>query len=157
MYLFFPRRRLYFSEITILVPRSWTTYTAPDVIQSERFETSDIIIDVSQEERPDRPFTNKDSGCGQPGRYIHFTPNFMKSDAEAEKYGGYGRVCRNHENVHNLEDFCDELKFSSFIQYTFFTKIIFNVQKEDEAKVAFKMHAIYNRILTLQSYCFLLR
>ncbi|XP_072046417.1 calcium-activated chloride channel regulator 2-like [Amphiura filiformis] len=93
------KNHLYFSEITILVPRSWTSYTAPDPIQSERFETSDFIIDVSQETRPNRPFTNKASGCGQPGRYVHFTPTFIADSNEASKYGGYGKAIA-HEWAH---------------------------------------------------------
>ena len=74
------------------MPRSWLNIIPPDIIGSERFESSDVIIDVSQEARPNRPFTKKDSGCGQPGRFINFTPRFIMDSSEANKYGGYDKV-----------------------------------------------------------------
>ncbi|XP_069823730.1 calcium-activated chloride channel regulator 1-like [Dendropsophus ebraccatus] len=84
-------KRLFIRSVKILIPSTWTpgnNYTKPT---AETFNTADIIITHPYVKYGDDPYTLQYGRCGEPGRYIHLTPNYLLDDNIAV-YGPKGRV-----------------------------------------------------------------
>ncbi|XP_063797572.1 calcium-activated chloride channel regulator 1-like [Pseudophryne corroboree] len=92
-YLFLAtRKRLFIKSVKILLPSTWTqvnNYTKPT---TETYGTADIIIANPYLQYGDDPYTLQYGLCGEPGRYIHLTPNFLLDDNLLSVYGPRGRV-----------------------------------------------------------------
>lgn len=93
------RQRAYFEDIRILVPESWSDSDSYTPVQDERYDISDIRIDLPSEDYGDKPYTNKPTPCGEPGLYIHLTPSFLEDESIARAYGGYDKVCTDYESL----------------------------------------------------------
>ena len=81
------RKRVYFKDVTILIPPTWQSdpqYGSPDGLT---FETADVIVGQPNPMWGPSPYTHQIQGCGKPGRYIHFTKEFV-TDPNFEKYYG---------------------------------------------------------------------
>ncbi|CAI9551528.1 unnamed protein product [Staurois parvus] len=90
--------RLYYKSVKILIPNTWTansTYSRP---KRESYDKADIII-ADPFTQGDFPYTLQYGGCGEPGKYIHLTPNFILNDRVLRLYGPRGRVLV-HEWAH---------------------------------------------------------
>lgn len=48
-------------------------------------------MDVSNAVYGNQPYTEQPGGCGDPGRYIHLTPDYLTDDTEAAKWGPRGK------------------------------------------------------------------
>ncbi|XP_075688591.1 calcium-activated chloride channel regulator 1-like [Rhinoderma darwinii] len=86
------KKRLFIKNIKILIPSTWTPrndYTKP---ATETYSTADIIITNPYLKYGDDPYTLQYGQCGEPGRYIHLTPNFLVDDNLLSVYGPRGRV-----------------------------------------------------------------
>jgi Calcium-activated chloride channel N terminal len=66
-------QRLFFGNVTILVPANWTTLNA-SWAGAQTFDTADVIVAPPNPLYGDVPFANQPGGCGDPGLYIHYTP-----------------------------------------------------------------------------------
>ncbi|XP_055521014.1 calcium-activated chloride channel regulator 1-like [Leucoraja erinacea] len=85
--------QLYFSDVKILLPASWALNSS--LVQSrthESYEKADVIIAESYLKHGDAPYTLQYGGCGEMGRYIHFTPKFILNEKITSVYGPKGRV-----------------------------------------------------------------
>ncbi|XP_040264680.1 calcium-activated chloride channel regulator 1-like [Bufo bufo] len=86
------KKRLFIRSVKILIPSTWTPgndYTKP---ATETYNTADIIISHPYLKYGDDPYTLQYGRCGEPGRYIHLTPNFLQDDNLLSVYGPRGRV-----------------------------------------------------------------
>ncbi|XP_071846823.1 calcium-activated chloride channel regulator 1-like [Apostichopus japonicus] len=93
------KKRAFFKEVTILIPKTWSdspTYTAPG---NATFEGADIIVAAYNPRfSPDGangaiPYTKQFAGCGEQSLYIHMTSSFLSyADNLYSVVGDYGRV-----------------------------------------------------------------
>ncbi|XP_067086271.1 calcium-activated chloride channel regulator 3A-1-like [Osmerus mordax] len=89
--------KLYFKDVTILVPPKWTgKYSRAN---TETYEKANIIIDEPNKFNGNDPYTLQYGECGTEGRYIRLTPDFLKRDELIQFYGPRGRVLV-HEWAH---------------------------------------------------------
>ncbi|KAI0208298.1 Calcium-activated chloride channel regulator 4A [Lamellibrachia satsuma] len=66
-------QRVYFRNITILVPKSWGSSTSYDAATTETFSSANVVIDGPEMETPT---TWTYGECGQPGEYIQIPIGF---------------------------------------------------------------------------------
>ncbi|KAK3867102.1 hypothetical protein Pcinc_027416 [Petrolisthes cinctipes] len=85
-------KRAYLRQINILVPKSWTSINVSDNALNEDFQDSDIRVDIMNGVYGHQPYTLQTAGCGQPGLYIHLTPQYLLDDREAGWYGPRGKA-----------------------------------------------------------------
>eukprot|EP00057_Strongylocentrotus_purpuratus_P013048 XP_011667522.1 PREDICTED: calcium-activated chloride channel regulator 1-like [Strongylocentrotus purpuratus] len=87
------RQRVFFKNVTILIPSHWTTqpeYGSPGRLT---FDTADVIIAQPNPLWAPEPYTQQIQGCGQPGSFIHFTEDFITDDDDVtDTYGELGRI-----------------------------------------------------------------
>ena len=94
-YIFF-RRRAFFEEVKILIPSNWTSY--PNATPStDRISKSDFLIGNPDSQKDllglaDVPFVVKATGCGEPGYFVHLTPNYILNETIGKLFGPYGKV-----------------------------------------------------------------
>ncbi|XP_063797574.1 calcium-activated chloride channel regulator 1-like [Pseudophryne corroboree] len=83
--------RLTIKSVKILIPITWTSknYTKRE---RETYEEADIIITHPFLKYGDDPYTIQYRGCGEQGKYIHLTPNFLLNTSLASVYGSPGRI-----------------------------------------------------------------
>ncbi|KAG8555801.1 hypothetical protein GDO81_017820 [Engystomops pustulosus] len=85
------QKRIYIRSAKILLPMTWFkgNYTKR---KTETYEKADIIVANPYLKYGDDPYTLQYGNCGEPARYIHFTPNFFLDDTVISVYGPRGRV-----------------------------------------------------------------
>ncbi|XP_078501447.1 calcium-activated chloride channel regulator 1-like isoform X2 [Lissotriton helveticus] len=86
------QKGLYFRSVKILLPLTWqqhSTYSRP---RTESVNEVDVIVAEPFLKYGDDPYTLQYRGCGEKGKYIHFTPNFMINDKLISVFGPRGRV-----------------------------------------------------------------
>ncbi|XP_053549878.1 calcium-activated chloride channel regulator 1-like [Bombina bombina] len=86
------KQRLFVRSVKILIPSTWSSkmnYTKP---KTETYDKADIIIASPLMKYRDDPYTLQYGGCGEPGKYIHLTPDFLLDDRLTKVYGPRGRV-----------------------------------------------------------------
>ncbi|GAB6022221.1 chloride channel [Chamberlinius hualienensis] len=73
------KRRAFFEEVTIVVPSTWTYKDGRyEVVQGgDRFTKADVRVDEPNPTFGDTPYTEQPGECGEPGEYIHLTPEFL--------------------------------------------------------------------------------
>ncbi|XP_075688311.1 calcium-activated chloride channel regulator 1-like [Rhinoderma darwinii] len=91
-------KRLYIQSVKILIPNSWSAnnYTKPKI---ETYDKADIIIANPTLKHASDPYTQQYGRCGEQGKYIHLTPNFITDDTLISVYGPRGKVLV-HEWAH---------------------------------------------------------
>lgn len=90
--------RVYIRSAKILIPNTWpsnSTYSRP---KTESYDKADVIV-TDPFLSGDHPYTLQYGGCGERGKYIHLTPNFILNDKLLRIYGPRGRVLV-HEWAH---------------------------------------------------------
>ncbi|KAJ6651819.1 hypothetical protein lerEdw1_016455, partial [Lerista edwardsae] len=104
-------RRFYFMSVKIIIPLTWTTKMDYKRLTTESYEKADVIVvaEPFQKDR-DEPYTVQYGGCGQKGRYIHFTEDFLTDDTLIDVYGPRGRVFV-HEWAHLRWGIFDESNY----------------------------------------------
>ncbi|XP_069823731.1 calcium-activated chloride channel regulator 1-like [Dendropsophus ebraccatus] len=83
--------RVYIRSAKILIPNTWSTNSTYGRPKTESYDKADIII-ADPFIYGDYPYTLQYGGCGERGKYIHLTPNFMLNDKVLRVYGPRGRV-----------------------------------------------------------------
>ncbi|KAG8437234.1 hypothetical protein GDO86_008078, partial [Hymenochirus boettgeri] len=86
------KRRLFIKSVKILIPFTWTSKKNYEPRQRETYEKADIIIAKPALTYGDDPYTLQYGGCGEQGKHIHFTPNFLLKDNLISVYGPRGKV-----------------------------------------------------------------
>ncbi|XP_060132738.1 calcium-activated chloride channel regulator 1 [Zootoca vivipara] len=86
------QQRFYFKTVKIVIPSTWKEKAEYQRVTTETYDKADVIVADSFPKYGDDPYTLQYGGCGEPGRYIHFTPNFLTNDNLLNAYGPRGRV-----------------------------------------------------------------
>ena len=71
------RQRIYFRNVTILIPITWKNRPEYQKAGDETFERANIRVDKPNPVYGDAPYVQQTGGCGQPGEYAHFTPKYL--------------------------------------------------------------------------------
>ncbi|KAI9556636.1 hypothetical protein GHT06_016426 [Daphnia sinensis] len=88
------RQRSYIESVRILIPQTWVNVAA-NVSTWETFQDAEIQIDHPNWKYGDLPYTVQLGGCGDPGQYIHWTPNYVNTfnyDTTIAKFGPPGKL-----------------------------------------------------------------
>ncbi|XP_077189227.1 calcium-activated chloride channel regulator 1-like [Paroedura picta] len=93
------KQRFYFKTVKIVLPLTWTSKSEYQRVTIESYEKADVIVAEPYLKHGDDPYTLQYGGCGEQGRYIHFTSNFLTDDSLHNIYGPRGRVLV-HEWAH---------------------------------------------------------
>ncbi|XP_033120351.1 calcium-activated chloride channel regulator 1-like [Anneissia japonica] len=103
-------KRVYWERITILVPKSWKHKPEYEAVTSESFDRANVAIDFENPRWGDNPYTQQLGGCGEPGEYIHLTPNYLLDKSTSEYIWGPMDKLLLHEWGH--------LRWGLFDEYT---------------------------------------
>lgn len=83
--------RAYFRRINIIVPSSWSSHPSYHILgQGSFFQSAHIRVDWPNPRHGDEPFTEQLGGCGEPGRYIQLTPEFLSTIDDHESEDTFG-------------------------------------------------------------------
>ncbi|XP_050731210.1 calcium-activated chloride channel regulator 1-like [Eriocheir sinensis] len=85
-------KRAFFRSLSILIPRDWTSVNTTYPAGGESYEGSDIRVDQPNPTYHNQPYTVQSGGCGDPGQYIHLTPDYLLNNEEAWWYGPRGKA-----------------------------------------------------------------
>ncbi|XP_038061012.1 calcium-activated chloride channel regulator 2-like [Patiria miniata] len=87
-------RRLFFRNVTILVPQTWPANNSGYLSHSEAtLEDPDVIVTSSDGPHPSTPpYTRRDRGCGQEGLSINFVDAFLLDPNTTNTYASLGHV-----------------------------------------------------------------
>ncbi|XP_059504093.1 calcium-activated chloride channel regulator 1-like [Stegostoma tigrinum] len=116
------KQQVYFADVKILLPLTWPVGSHP--VQSpttQSYEKADVIIAEPNRKYGDDPYTLQYGGCGEKGRYIHLTPNFILNSSLASVYGPKDRVFV-HEWAHLQWGIFDE--YNEMMPFYFFNGTI---------------------------------
>ncbi|XP_063590890.1 calcium-activated chloride channel regulator 3A-1-like [Penaeus indicus] len=85
-------QRAFFRDVKILLPKTWTKTPSDAVALKENFDESHIRVDVGSRIYGNQPHTEQPGGCGDPGLYIHLTPEYLVDDKESDVWGPRSKV-----------------------------------------------------------------
>ncbi|XP_053549879.1 calcium-activated chloride channel regulator 1 [Bombina bombina] len=117
------KNRVYIRSVKILIPNSWASNSTYGRPRRESYDKADVII-ADPFLLGDDPYTLQHGGCGEPGKYIHLTPNFLLNDNLLPVYGPSGRVFV-HEWAH--------LRWGVFDEYDLHQPFYLSGQRRIEA------------------------
>jgi len=84
-------RRAYFRSISILVPPDWPeTGHSYETDSIHSYSQAHIVVDRPNSMYGDKPYVVQPGGCGDPGLYLHLTPEYVSKVFVAEQYGPVG-------------------------------------------------------------------
>ncbi|XP_037784831.1 calcium-activated chloride channel regulator 3A-1-like [Penaeus monodon] len=86
------QKRAFFRNVKILLPKTWTKTPSDAVALNENFDESDIRVDVGTGVYGNQPHTEQPGGCGDPGLYIHLTPEYLVNDKVSSVWGPRSKV-----------------------------------------------------------------
>ncbi|KAM4022555.1 calcium-activated chloride channel regulator 1-like isoform 1-T2 [Anomaloglossus baeobatrachus] len=105
--------RVFIRSVKILLPNTWASNSTYGRPKTESYDKADIII-ADPFISGDFPYTLQYGGCGERGKYIHLTPNFILNDKILRIYGPRGRVFV-HEWAHLrwgvFDEYNDDIPF----------------------------------------------
>ncbi|XP_061489542.1 calcium-activated chloride channel regulator 2-like isoform X2 [Rhineura floridana] len=83
--------RVCFGSVKILIPATWkkNTYAKP---MQEIYTKADVIIAPPYWKHGHDPYTLQYGGCGEKGKYIHFTSDFLVNNDSVGTYGSHGKL-----------------------------------------------------------------
>ncbi|KAJ6651679.1 hypothetical protein lerEdw1_020724 [Lerista edwardsae] len=106
------QNRFYFKTAKIVIPLKWTAKPEYKRLTIESYEKADVIVADPYLKHGHQPYTLQYGGCGERGRYIHFTPYFLTNDNSVELYGPRGKVFV-HEWAHLRWGVFDEYNYDA--------------------------------------------
>ncbi|XP_065265410.1 calcium-activated chloride channel regulator 1-like [Emys orbicularis] len=86
------KQRFFFKAVKIIIPLHWLPKPEYLSVKTESYDKADVIVANPFLKYGDDPYTLQYGGCGEKGRYIHFTPNFLLNDALHNIYGSRAKV-----------------------------------------------------------------
>ncbi|XP_065410256.1 calcium-activated chloride channel regulator 1-like isoform X1 [Chrysemys picta bellii] len=86
------KQRFFFKAVKILIPLHWLPKPEYLSVKTESYDKADVIVANPYLKHGDDPYTLQYGGCGEKGRYIHFTPNFLLNDTFHNIYGSRAKV-----------------------------------------------------------------
>ncbi|KAM3915687.1 calcium-activated chloride channel regulator 1-like [Leptodactylus fuscus] len=109
-YLFYAtKRRFFYREVTILIPSTWQSFSFQRP-RYELYQQASVIISSPNLNYGNDPYTLHYKGCGNRGKYIHFTPEYLMDDSFLPVYGPRGKVFL-HEWAHFRWGVFDEYNY----------------------------------------------
>ncbi|XP_078492119.1 calcium-activated chloride channel regulator family member 3-like [Ciona intestinalis] len=75
------KKRAYFRNINILVPKTWTNGSYNEAIGLS-YSKADVIIAQANPQKGNIPYSEHTGGCGEYGRFIHLTPEYVVDNME---------------------------------------------------------------------------
>ncbi|XP_069823726.1 calcium-activated chloride channel regulator 3A-1-like [Dendropsophus ebraccatus] len=104
------KRRFFYREVKILIPSTWRSlsYQRP---RYEAHQEASVLISSPNPSYGNDPYTVHYKGCGNKGKYIHFTPEFLTDDGLLPVYGPRGKVFL-HEWAHLRWGVFDEYNYA---------------------------------------------
>ncbi|XP_078482674.1 calcium-activated chloride channel regulator 3A-1-like [Ciona intestinalis] len=108
------RKRAYFGNITILVPKSWNgTY---ERAFDETYDAADVVVTNTNRVRGNIPYVLQPGGCGEPGTKIFTTRDYYTNDTYVESFGQRGKVMV-HEWSHYRWGVFDEIASGDYAPF----------------------------------------
>ncbi|XP_053549665.1 calcium-activated chloride channel regulator 1-like [Bombina bombina] len=117
------KNRVFIRSTNILIPNTWAENSKYGRPKRESYDKADVII-ADPSLLGDDPYTVQYGGCGEPGKYIHLTPNFLLNDKLLQHYGARERVFV-HEWAH--------LRWGVFDEYNYNEPYYFSGERKNEA------------------------
>ncbi|XP_006816872.1 calcium-activated chloride channel regulator 1-like, partial [Saccoglossus kowalevskii] len=102
------KNRVYFRNITILVPKKWSEYRGYTMATTEAYESAHFRVDKSRT-AGDRPYAHQVGFCGESGQYVQMTDTFFTDASVPSNLGPLDKVVV-HEWGH--------LRWGLFDEYT---------------------------------------
>nr|XP_005298365.1 calcium-activated chloride channel regulator 1-like [Chrysemys picta bellii] len=93
------KQRFFFKAVKIIIPLHWLPKPEYLSVKTESYDKADVIVANPYLKYGDDPYTLQYGRCGEKGRYIHFTPDFLLNDTLYNIYGSRAKVFV-HEWVH---------------------------------------------------------
>ncbi|XP_048251150.1 calcium-activated chloride channel regulator 3A-1-like [Haliotis rufescens] len=118
------RKRSYIGSVTFLIPGTWSKQPAWANAKDETFEEADIRIDQASPVYGNNPYTEQPAGCGDPGEYIHLTPEYILNPHYRLTNWGEGGRTLVHEFAH--------LRYGVFDEYGLNTAEFPNFYLDDD-------------------------
>ncbi|KAM4641318.1 calcium-activated chloride channel regulator 1-like [Discoglossus pictus] len=114
------KNRLFIKSAHILIPSTWSPSSNYKKPKTETYDKADVIIANSFLSFDEKPYTLQYGQCGEPGRYIHFSPNYMIKDYYINQYGPRGKVFV-HEWAHYrwgvFDEYNKDVGFQRTLEY----------------------------------------
>ncbi|XP_053325133.1 calcium-activated chloride channel regulator 1-like [Spea bombifrons] len=85
------KKRVFIRSAKILIPNTWSSKSDYGRPKMESYDKADLIV-ADPFIYGDDPYTLQYGRCGERGKYIHLTPNFLLNDEVLRIYGPRGRV-----------------------------------------------------------------
>lgn len=116
------KKRAYFKDVRILVPESWSNVRS-NLSTWETYSEADVRVAPPASAHGNKPYTIQSGGCGQPGEYIHFTPDYLRTltDPNTAVFGPPEKVFV-HEWSHLRYGVFDEYGHQNDKKYPLFYK-----------------------------------
>ncbi|CAM4605088.1 calcium-activated chloride channel regulator 1-like [Caretta caretta] len=86
------KQRFFFKAVKIIIPLHWLPKPEYLSIKTESYDKADVIVANPFLKYGDDPYTLQYGRCGEKGRYIHFTPDFLLNDNLYNIYGPRAKV-----------------------------------------------------------------
>ncbi|XP_057365309.1 calcium-activated chloride channel regulator 1-like [Daphnia carinata] len=83
------KKRAYFKDVRILIPESWSNVQS-NISTWETYSEADVRVAPAALVHGDKPYTIQSGGCGQPGEYIHLTPDYLRTLTNANNTSVFG-------------------------------------------------------------------
>uniref|UniRef100_T1JCB1 VWFA domain-containing protein n=1 Tax=Strigamia maritima TaxID=126957 RepID=T1JCB1_STRMM len=114
-------QRVYFQEITILLPETWKKNPNFLPATNEYFNLAAVRIDELNSVNDDFPYTLQHMGCSYQGLYIHLTVNYLKNLKllSTKTFGDPGKTLV-HEWAHYRYGIFDEYGYPGHERYPMF-------------------------------------
>ena len=88
-----------FGQVNVVVPGSWKLAASFPPAGTSLVQNAVIRVEPVNEARGNQPYTIQPGGCGEPGSYVHLTPEYLLSLTRSRQtYGDIGMVNRYIEN-----------------------------------------------------------
>ncbi|XP_028368910.1 calcium-activated chloride channel regulator 4-like [Phyllostomus discolor] len=84
-------KRLHFKNVSILIPDTWKENSLYKIPKYESYEHADVLVAPPILPGRDEPYTKQFTECGEKGKNIHLTPDFVLGKKQSE-YGPTGRL-----------------------------------------------------------------
>ncbi|UYV76164.1 hypothetical protein LAZ67_13002924 [Cordylochernes scorpioides] len=71
------KNQVFFREVIISLPRTWSSKPEYSPAAGDMFDSAEVRVDQPNPNFGHDPYTLQPGGCGDPGLYVHFTPDFI--------------------------------------------------------------------------------
>ncbi|UYV76178.1 hypothetical protein LAZ67_13002946 [Cordylochernes scorpioides] len=115
------KHQVFFREVIISLPRTWSSKPEYSPAAGDMFDSAEVRVDQPNPNFGNDPYTLQPGGCGDPGLYVHFTPDFILGSYN-QTMGNIGTAGRQvvHEWAHLRYGVFDEYGIPGDSQYPAF-------------------------------------